>query len=68
MGTIRAGSTVRDYIRDELSMNESDIRIERAHRLYSNNKPRPLIVKFSFYKDKENVLKKNREIAKTARN
>lgn len=59
---------VRDYIRDELSMNESDIRIERAHRLYSKNKPRPLIVKFSFYKDKETVLKKYREITKAARN
>ena len=49
--------SVRDYIRDELHMDDSDIKIERAHRLYSKDKPRPLIVKFSFYKDKECVLK-----------
>ena len=39
---------VRDYIHDELHLDDSDIKIERAHRLYSKNKPRPLIVKFSF--------------------
>ena len=58
---------VRDYIRDELQLDDTDIRIERAHRLYSKNKPRPLIVKFSFYKDKEIVLKKYRELTKAAR-
>ena len=48
---------VRDYIRKDLDMDERDINIGRAHRLPSKEKPRPVIVKFSFYKDRETILK-----------
>ena len=58
---------VRDYIRDDLQLDDTDIIIERAHRLNGKNKPRPLIVKFSFFKDNEIVLKKYREVTKEAR-
>ena len=44
---------VRKYLTDDLHIDESKISIERAHRIGSQNKPRPVIVKFSFYKDKE---------------
>ena len=59
---------VRTFIKNELKIDESKILIERAHRLHSKMKPRPLIVKFSFFKDKENVLKRYRLIQKQARN
>ena len=51
---------VRDYLSNELDMNETDIKIERAHRLPSKSKPRPIIVKFSYFKDKDAVLRKYR--------
>lgn len=52
---------VRDYIRTELELDENGIHIERAHRLPGKFKPRPLITKFSFYKDKDKVLGAYRE-------
>ena len=58
---------VRTYIRTELEIDDSNISIERAHRLPGKNKPRPIIVKFSFYKDKDRVIKRYRELRKTAR-
>ena len=39
-------SKVRNYIYDDLGVDESSIRIERAHRIRSKNSPRPIIVKF----------------------
>ena len=59
---------VREYIRTELNINDSDIKIERAHRLPSKNSPRPIIVKFSFYKDKDNVLRTYRQKRKDENN
>ena len=47
---------VRDYIQNDLGLETTNISIERAHRLHSRLKPRPVIVKFSFFKDKEMVL------------
>ena len=58
---------VRTYIRTELDIDDSNISIERAHRLPGKNKPRPIIVKFSFYKDKDRVIKRYRELRKSAR-
>ena len=49
-------NTVRRYIFDELAIDESAIQIERAHRIRSKNSPRPIIVKFSHYKDRDRVL------------
>ena len=46
----------------------NEISIERAHRLgkvREDNKPRPIIVKFSFHKDKERILAKRRTLAGT---
>ena len=44
-------------------MNQANISIEREHRIQGTEKPRPVIVKFSFYKDKEKVQteKENRK-------
>ena len=52
---------VREYLTQELNMNVSDMGIERAHRLPSRSSPRPIIVKFSHFKDKDLVLKKYRQ-------
>ena len=52
---------VREYLARELNMNVSDMGIERAHRLPSRSSPRPIIVKFSRFKDKDRVLKTYRE-------
>lgn len=51
----------RSYIANDLNIGESSIQIERAHRIPSKTSPRPLIVKFSFYKDRDKVLKAYRE-------
>lgn len=52
---------IRGYIRTELELDETEIKIERAHRLPGRFKPRPVIVKFSFYKDKDKILSVYRE-------
>ena len=54
-------NTVRRYISEELNIDDSAIKIERAHRIRSRNSPRPIIVKFSHYKDRDGVLKSFRE-------
>ena len=35
-------------------------KIQRAHRLHSNSSPRPVIVKFSDYKEREKILREGR--------
>lgn len=52
---------LRTYLSDELQIDESSIKIERAHRLSSKASPRPIIAKFSFFKDKESILKTDRQ-------
>ena len=54
-------NVIRSYISNELDLEESNIQIERAHRIPSKSSPRPIIVKFSFYKDREKILKTYRE-------
>ena len=39
---------IRQYITNDLQIDDTDIKIERAHRLPGKTKPRPLIAKFSF--------------------
>ena len=51
----------RNYLTTQLDIDESNIQIERAHRLPSRSNPRPVIVKFSHFKDKERVLKAYRD-------
>ena len=58
---------VRDYIRKDLEIDESGVQIERAHRLSSKEKPRPVIVKFSFYKDRDKILKTYKQKKKQIR-
>ena len=57
----------RDYVDKELQLNEARIQTERVHRLKSKGKPSPIIVKFSFYKDRDIVLKKYRDMRKAER-
>ena len=52
---------MREYISRDLEINQANISIERAHKIQGTEKPRPVIVKFSFYKDKESVLKKYKQ-------
>ena len=47
----------RGYISEEIEIDETQIRIERAHRLRSKTSPRPIIVRFSFFKERNEVLK-----------
>ena len=59
---------VKNYISEGLGIDDSDIRIERAHRLAgSKSVPKPIIVKFSFFKDKERVLRAYRQKKKAMR-
>lgn len=46
---------IRTYLSEKLGID--GCHIERAHRLPSKSTPRPIIAKFSFFKDKEKVLK-----------
>lgn len=54
-------NTVRSYLTNDLLLDESSIQIERAHRISRKTSPRPVIVKFSFYKDRNKVLNAYRE-------
>ena len=48
---------MRNYLIEGLNLDDSGIKIERAHRLSGGNSvPRPIIVKFSFFKDNERIL------------
>ena len=58
---------IRSYLSTELHIEERSIKIERAHRLPSKSSPRPVIVKFSHFKDKQLVLKAYREKRKEQR-
>ena len=58
---------VRDYIENDLGIDSGSLLIERAHRLLGKFKPRAVIVKFSFYKEKERVLQKYREVMRSVR-
>ena len=58
---------VRDYIQNDLGIDSGSLLIERAHRLPGKFKPRAVIVKFSFYKEKERVLQKYREVMRSVR-
>ena len=58
---------VRNYVQNELGLDCAEINIERAHRLQAKFKPRPVIVKFSFYKDKERIFQKYRHLMKSLR-
>ena len=62
---------VRQFIKRDLELEENEIKIERAHRLPGNESPRPVIVKFSFFKDRDNVLQayrnKRKEINEQAK-
>ena len=59
---------IKTYISEGLSIDDSEIHIERAHRLAgSKSVPKPIIVKFSFFKDKERVLRAYRQKKKAMR-
>lgn len=59
---------VKNYLHEGLHIDDSEIRIERAHRLGgSKSVPRPIIVKFSFFKDKEKILRAYRQKKKAMR-
>ena len=59
------------FLEQNLDMAEeetNEIPIERVHRLgkiREDNKPRPIIAKFSFHKDKERILSSARTLAGT---
>ena len=55
---------VRQVIKDKMGIDTENIDIERAHRLHNGpssrvNNSKPIIVMFSRYKDKDNVLSKS---------
>ena len=65
-------SLLYSFLENELKIKEDDIDgvwIGRAHRLRKRNasgeKPRPIIAKFSFYKNKELILSNARTLAGT---
>ena len=52
---------MRNYIDEHINIDEASFQIIRAYRIRGKNSPRPVIVKFSRYKDRGNVLKTFRE-------
>ena len=72
--SIKTESLLYSFLEDEMKLKEDDIdgiSIERAHRLGKRNangqKPRPIIAKFSFHKNKEliSLLSNARSLAGT---
>ena len=69
--TAMTEDTLYIFMEEKLKMEEeeaSNICIERGHRLgkrKDDNKPRPIIAKFSFHKDKERILSKAYKLAGT---
>ena len=58
---------IYDLLEEKLEMETSNITIERAHRVgeKSNDKERTIVVQFSFYKDKVNILRNCKELKGT---
>ena len=52
---------IRTYVCDDLGIDESSISIERAHRLKTKTFPRPIIAKFTMFKDRDRILNSYRE-------
>ena len=67
--TAKTESILYSFLEDNLKLKEDRISMERAHRLGKRNasgeKPRPIIAKFSFYKNKELALSNSRTLAGT---
>lgn len=58
---------VHEYMPKDLETDDSRISIEKACRMSSRETPRPVIIKFSLYKHKDQVLKSYREKMKAIR-
>ena len=58
---------LREYLTDELHIDESRIQTERVHRLKTKSSPAPIIAKFSFFKGRDAVLKQYRQKRKDER-
>ncbi|GFS11073.1 SH3 domain protein [Elysia marginata] len=56
---------VRKLISEKLEIDDSTIKIERAHRIHNSNGPGPIIVKFLDFNDKENILRAHGHLKKT---
>ena len=58
---------IHDLLEEELEMDTSNITIGRVHRVEekSNDKKRAIVVQFSFYKDKINILKNCKKLKGT---
>ena len=57
-------SKLRECLTDELHINESRIQTERIQRLKTKSSPAPIIAKFSFFIDRDAVLKQYRQKSK----
>ena len=58
---------IYDLLEEKLEMDTSNITIEKAHRVgeKSNDKERAIVVQFSFYKDKINILRNFKKLKGT---
>ena len=58
---------IYDLLEEKLEMDTSNITIERAHRVgeKSNDKEGAIVVQFSFYKDKINILRNFKKLKGT---
>ena len=58
---------VKEFIREALNI-ESEIKLDRCHRLgrfkRDNLRPRPIVAKFTYFKDKERVKKAGQQLLK----
>ena len=57
---------VKAFFKDTLKIeNSEDFKIVRCHRLNSQSEPKPMIVRFHFYGDRQQVWKARSSLAKT---
>ena len=59
-------ASVREHLK-EMEIPEEEIKFERCHRLNPKKKSSPVVVKFSFYKDRDRIFKQEKEIKREKR-
>ena len=57
--------TLRSTLAKELKIDMSEIAFERVHRIKTRKSPNPIIAKFTYYKDRESIIKKRASLKGT---
>ena len=58
-------NTLKSTLAKELNTDMSNITFDRVHRINTHKTPHPIIAKFTFYKDRETILRKRSSLRGT---